>query len=179
VIHKLPGRAPAIHPSCFIAPSADVVGDVTLGAQCSVWFNAVLRADNDVIRVGPRSNVQDGAVLHVDPGAPLTIGREVTVGHAATLHGCTIGDACLIGIGARVLNHAAIGAQCIVGAGALITEGKSFPPKSLILGAPARVARELTAEEIARLAHNAQGYVEKIALYQNIETAAPSDALAT
>lgn len=168
MIYALPGRAPRIHPDSYIAPSADLIGAVVIGAQVSVWFGAVLRADNDVIRVGARSNVQDGAVLHVDPGAPLNIGEEVTVGHAAMLHGCTIGDACLIGIGSRVLNHATIGARCIIGANALVTEGKTFPPRSLILGSPARVARQLTDAEAAQLPQYAAAYTQKIPHYQNL-----------
>lgn len=166
-IYTLPGRAPRIDASCFIAPSADIIGEVILGEFASVWFGATLRADNDVIRVGNRANVQDGAVLHVDPGAPLSVGAGVTVGHSATLHGCAIGDHCLVGIGSCVLNHARIGARCIIGAGALITEGKTFPPRSLILGAPARIARELTDEEAAKLPEYAEVYVDKIALYNS------------
>ena len=168
MIYALPGRAPRIHPDSYIAPSADLIGAVDIGAQVSVWFGAVLRADNDVISIGARSNVQDGAVLHVDPGAPLNIGEEVTVGHAAMLHGCTIGDACLIGIGSRVLNHARLGARCIIGANALVTEGKTFPPRSLILGSPARVARQLTDAEAAQLPQYAAAYTQKIPHYQNL-----------
>lgn len=164
-IYALPGRAPRIDARCFVAPSADLIGEVTLGAFASVWFGAALRADNDFIRVGKRSNVQDGAVLHVDPGAPLTIGERVTVGHSVMLHGCTVGDNCLVGIGCRVLNHARIAENCIIGAGALITEGKTYPPGSLILGAPARIARELTNDEVAKLPEYAEVYVDKIALY--------------
>ena len=166
MIYKLPNRAPQIHAHSFVAPSADVIGEVILGADASVWFNAVVRADNDCIRIGARSNVQDGAVLHVDPGAPIVIGENVTVGHSAMLHGCTIGDFCLLGIGCRVLNHAVIGDHCIVGAGALVTERKTYPPRSLIIGAPARVARELRDEEAEGLARYAEVYVQKISLYR-------------
>jgi len=166
MILTLPGRAPQIHAQSYIAPSADLIGEVVIGEFASVWFGAVLRADNDVIRIGARSNVQDGAVLHVDPGAPLNVGERVTVGHSAMLHGCAIGDACLVGIGSRVLNHAVIGAHCIIGANTLITEGKTFPPRSLIIGSPGRVARELSDEEVAQLPQYAQVYVDKIALYQ-------------
>ena len=129
--------------SAWVAPSADVIGDARLGSDASIWFGAVIRADNTPIVVGARSNVQEGAMLHSDPGAPLTIGDDCTIGHHAVLHGCTIGDRVLIGMGAIVLNRATIPDECIVGAGALVTEGKTFPPGSLIVGSPARAVREL------------------------------------
>lgn len=144
----------------YIAPNASIVGSVRLKKNASIWFNAVLRGDNDWLEVGENSNVQDGSVLHTDPGIPLTIGDGVTVGHKVMLHGCTIGDNSLIGIGTTVLNNASIGKNCIVGAHALVTEGKSFPDGVLILGSPAKVARELEPHEIAMLKMSAQVYVE-------------------
>jgi carbonic anhydrase/acetyltransferase-like protein (isoleucine patch superfamily) len=137
-----------------------VIGDVVLGEDVGVWFGAVIRGDNTTIAVGARSNVQEGAMLHSDPGVPLTIGTECTIGHHAVLHGCTIGDRTLIGMGAIVLNRAVIGADCIVGAGALVTEGKVFPPRSLIVGSPARVVRELDDAAVAALRLSAAHYVE-------------------
>jgi carbonic anhydrase/acetyltransferase-like protein (isoleucine patch superfamily) len=147
--------------SAWVAPSADVIGDARLGSDASVWFGAVIRADNTPIRVGARSNIQEGAMLHSDPGKPLTIGTDCTIGHHAILHGCTIGDRVLVGMGACVLNDAVIGDDCLIGAGALVTEGKAFPPGSLIIGSPAKVARPLTPEEIAMLAIGAAHYVDR------------------
>ena len=143
----------------WVAPGAHVIGDVRIGEDVSVWFGAVIRGDNEPIRIGARSNIQDLSVLHSDPGSPLTIGEGVTVGHKVTLHGCTIGNNSLVGIGAIVLNRASIGANSIVGAGALVTEGKVFPDGVLIVGAPARVARELTPEQIEGLKRSADHYV--------------------
>ncbi len=143
----------------WVAPGAHVIGDVRMGEDVSVWFGAVIRADNEPIRIGARSNIQDLSVLHSDPGAPLTVGEGVTVGHKVTLHGCTIGDNSLIGIGSTVLNRARIGANSIVGAGALVTEGKVFPDGVLIVGAPARVVRELTPEQVEGLKRSADHYV--------------------
>jgi len=142
----------------FIAPGAMVIGRVTLGAGASVWFNAVLRGDGEPITVGDGSNIQDGAILHTDPGHPCTVGADVTVGHRAILHGCTVGDGALIGMGAVVLNGAVIGRNCLVGANALVTEGKHIPDGSLVIGQPGKVARALSAEEIAGLAHSAENY---------------------
>ncbi len=150
---------PQIPSSAWIAPGAQVVGNVILGEAASVWFNAVVRGDNEPITIGARCNIQDGSVLHSDPGSPLTIGEGVTVGHKVTLHGCTVGDNSLIGIGAVVLNGAKIGANSIVGAGALVTEGKSYPDGVLLVGSPARVVRELTAEQIEDLKRSAGHYV--------------------
>jgi len=147
--------------SSWVAPSADLIGDVRLGSNASVWFGVVIRADNTPIIVGEDSNVQEGAVLHSDPGVPLTIGKGCTIGHQAMLHGCTIGDNVLIGMGATILNHAHIPEECLVGAGALVTEGKSFEPGSLIIGAPAKAVRHLSPEERAMLRVSASGYVEK------------------
>jgi carbonic anhydrase/acetyltransferase-like protein (isoleucine patch superfamily) len=144
----------------WVAPSAVVIGRVRLGARASVWFGATLRGDNELISIGEGSNVQDGSVLHTDIGKPLTIGRNVTVGHMVMLHGVTIGENSLIGIGAILLNGARIGANSIVGAGALITEGKSFPDNSLIIGAPARVHRQVSAEEVALITASAEHYVQ-------------------
>jgi len=143
----------------WVAPTAVVIGRVTLKRNASVWFGAVLRGDTEPIVVGENSNVQDCAVLHADPGAPLTIGRNVTIGHHAMLHGCTIGDTSLIGIKATVLNHASIPGECLVGAHALVTERKTFEPRSLITGAPARVARALDESQVQSIGYSAQGYV--------------------
>ncbi|MFK3888150.1 gamma carbonic anhydrase family protein [Sphingomonas sp. NPDC079357] len=158
-LYAFKGHRPTRPASAWVAPSADVIGDVVLGEHVGIWFGAVIRGDNTTITVGARSNVQEGAMLHSDPGAPLTIGTECTIGHHAVLHGCTIGDRTLIGMGAIVLNRAVIGADCIVGAGALVTEGKVFPPRSLIVGSPARVVRELDDATIAGLRVSAAHYV--------------------
>ena len=144
----------------FIAPTASLIGSVTLKQGASVWFNAVLRGDNDLIEVGVNSNIQDGAVLHTDPGIELIVGDNVTVGHQAMLHGCTIGNNTIIGIGSSVLNRARIGSDCIVGAHSLVTEGKEFPDGVLILGSPARVVRDLQAQELEFLKTNADFYVQ-------------------
>ncbi|HEX6020214.1 MAG TPA: gamma carbonic anhydrase family protein [Burkholderiaceae bacterium] len=176
-IYSIDGHAPTLANDVFVVDNATVIGRVTLEAGTSVWFNAVLRADGDRIVVGERSNVQDGAVLHVDPGFPLTIGARVSVGHQAMLHGCTIGAGSLIGIKAVVLNGAVIGEQCQVGAGAVVTEGKRFPPRTLLLGAPARVARELTDKDLALLESAARNYMRRAALYREslrrVDTSAP------
>jgi len=145
--------------ACWIAPDASVIGNVKMGEGASIWFGAVVRGDNEPIIIGARSNIQDGSVLHSDPGSPLTIGEGVTVGHKVVLHGCTIGDNSLIGIGAVVLNRARIGKNSLVGAGALVTEGKDFPDGVLIVGSPARVVRELTPEQIEGLKRSAEHYV--------------------
>ncbi len=160
-LYHLADQAPSpSEPGRFwVAPGAHVIGDVRIGEDVSVWFGAVIRADNEPIRLGARSNIQDLSVLHSDPGSPLTLGEGVTVGHKVTLHGCTIGDNCLIGIGAIILNRARIGANCLVGAGSLVTEGKIFPDGVLIMGAPARLVRELTPEQIEGLTRSADHYV--------------------
>lgn len=160
-LYALGDKRPTCHPSAWIAPSADLIADVVLHEDASVWFGAVIRADNTTILVGARSNVQEGAMLHSDPGAPLTVGEDCTIGHHAILHGCTVGNRSLIGMGAVILNHAVIAEDCIVGAGALVTEGKTFPAGSLIVGSPARAVRQLDAEALAKLKLSAQHYVEK------------------
>ncbi|HEX7684563.1 MAG TPA: gamma carbonic anhydrase family protein [Trinickia sp.] len=165
-IYKLGEHAPTIHESVFVADTAAIVGKVTVEENASVWFGAAIRGDNEPITIGARSNVQESAVLHTDPGRPLAIGCDVTVGHQAMLHGCTIGDGSLIGIQAVVLNGAVIGRNCLVGAGSVVTENKTFPDRSLILGAPARVARPLTDEEVAALAQAAESYVERRDLFK-------------
>lgn len=149
----------------WVAPSSQVIGRVELGDRSSVWFGAVLRADNEPMRIGAASNIQDGAVLHSDPGFPLTIGQGVTVGHHVMLHGCTIGDDSLIGIRAVILNGARIGRNCLVAAGSLITAGKAFPDGSLIVGSPAVVKRRLSDDEIETLRCTARNYVENSARY--------------
>jgi carbonic anhydrase/acetyltransferase-like protein (isoleucine patch superfamily) len=159
-IYRLGDDAPRIDASAWVADSASVIGRVTLLAQASVWYGAVLRGDNDMITVGERSNVQDGAVLHTDHGYPLTLGSGVTLGHQVMLHGCTVGDGSLVGIGSVILNGARIGKRCLVGAGSLVTEGKEFPDGVLIVGRPAKVVRELTAEQIERLVYSSAHYVE-------------------
>ena len=166
-MHDLGDRSPVLDGSNqYVADNATIIGNVRLRAQSSVWFLCVLRGDNEWIEVGARSNVQDGCVLHTDPGFPLTIGTGVTVGHGVTLHGCTIGDNSLIGIGSTVLNGVTIGRDSIVGANALVTEGKSFPDGSLILGTPAKRVRELSAEEIAANKKSADRYVDNAARYR-------------
>ena len=164
--YQLGDLIPSVDDSAYIALGATVIGDVRLRARASVWPGAVLRGDNDPITVGDASNIQEGAVLHTDEGAPLTIGSYVTVGHQAMLHGCTVGDGSLIGIQAVVLNHAVIGKECLVGAGAIVTEGKIFPDRSLILGAPARVVRQLTDDDVARLRKGAESYAARQATYK-------------
>lgn len=160
-IYRYAEQVPDIAAGVYVAETADVIGQVTLKRDASVWYQAVLRGDTDHLEVGEESNIQDGAVLHADPGFPLTVGKGVTVGHQAMLHGCTIGDGSLIGIQAVILNGAVIGRNCLVAAGALVKEGASFPDNSLIVGAPARVVRELSEEGIAGLRKNAAGYVER------------------
>lgn len=143
----------------WIAPDAHVIGKVKLGADVGIWFGAVLRGDNELIDVGEGTNIQEGAILHTDMGAPLSVGAGCTIGHRAILHGCTIGENSLIGMGATVLNHVKIGANCLVGANALVTEGKEFPDNSLIVGAPAKAIRVLDADAIEKLRGSAQNYV--------------------
>jgi carbonic anhydrase/acetyltransferase-like protein (isoleucine patch superfamily) len=143
----------------YVAPNAAVIGSVVMEHESSVWFGVTVRGDSENIVIGPRSNVQDGSVLHADEGVPLSIGTGVTVGHLVMLHGCTIGDGSLIGIKSVVLNHAVIGANCLIGAGALVSEGKVIPPRSLVLGVPGRVVRALTDEEVARINAAADHYV--------------------
>src|SRR5438046_7567156 len=150
----------------FIAHNAAVIGTVILHNQASVWFNAVVRGDSDIITIGERSNVQDAAVLHVDPGVPLTLGKNVSVGHQAMLHGCTVGDGTLVGIGAIIMNHAVIGSGCLIAAGALIPEGKTYPDGVLILGSPGKVVRELKPEEKEELLEDADVYVRRSNLYR-------------
>ncbi len=161
-IYALGEHAPVLpEPGRFwIAPDANVIGRVTLGEDVGVWFGAVIRGDREVVALGSRSNVQDGCVLHTDPGFPLVVGRDCTVGHRAILHGCTIGDTVLVGMGATVMNGAIIGDESIIGAGALVTEGKSFPPRSLIVGAPARAIRQLDDAAVEAIRRNGRGYVE-------------------
>ncbi|WP_333571779.1 gamma carbonic anhydrase family protein [Sphingomonas sp.] len=160
-LYAFGGKAPQIAADAWVAPSAELIADVHLAAGASIWFGAVVRADNTPIRIGARSNVQEGAVLHSDPGAPLTIGEEVTVGHRAVLHGCTIGDGTLVGMGAVILNRAVIGPECLVGAGALVTEGKTFPAGHLIVGSPARAVRPLDEAQRAMVRASAALYAAK------------------
>lgn len=160
-LHILDGIAPELpaEGSCWIAASADVIGRVRLERNASIWFNAVLRGDNELISVGEGSNVQDGCVLHTDMGSPLTVGRNCTIGHKAMLHGCTIGDNTLVGIGSIILNNAVIGKNCLIGAHSLVSERKVIPDNSLVMGSPGKVVRELDAEAIARLSAAAASYV--------------------
>ncbi|MDO4682585.1 MAG: gamma carbonic anhydrase family protein [Lautropia sp.] len=164
-IHSLGDRHPSISSSAWVAPGASIIGDVRLGDEVSIWFGAVLRGDNEPIRIGNGSNVQENSVLHVDHGCPIDIGENVTIGHQAMLHGCTIGDGSLIGIQAVVLNRARIGRNCLVGAGALVTEGKVFEDGWLILGSPAKALRPLTEQEIAGLAASADTYRKHLRHY--------------
>lgn len=158
-IYALGTLAPQIDPQSWVAPNATVIGQVHLARNVSIWWNATLRGDKDLIRIGENCNIQDGSVLHTDEGIQLIMGRDITVGHLVMLHGCTIGDGSLIGIGSILLNNSVIGKNCLVGANTLIPEGKVFPDRSLIIGSPGKLVRELTDEEVARLPVSAERYV--------------------
>jgi carbonic anhydrase/acetyltransferase-like protein (isoleucine patch superfamily) len=158
-VYQLDELTPQISESAWVADNAQVMGDVHMAPDSSVWFSSVVRGDTATIQIGEGTNIQDGSVLHADSGVPLTIGKHVTVGHMVQLHGCTVGDGSLIGIGAIVLNGAKIGKNCLVGAGSLVTEGKEFADGSMILGSPAKVVRQLTPEQIDGLRRSAQNYV--------------------
>lgn len=160
-IYQLGEDIPQIDPSAYVTESANVIGKAKVEANASIWFDVTIRGDNELITIGENSNVQEGCILHTDPGFPLTISRNVTVGHQAMLHGCTIGEGSLVGIQAVILNGAKIGRNCLVGAGALVTEGKEFPDNSLIIGTPAKAVRTLTEEDIARLQRNTANYVKR------------------
>jgi carbonic anhydrase/acetyltransferase-like protein (isoleucine patch superfamily) len=164
-VYQLDTLTPRVAATAWVADSAQVIGNVELAEGASVWFGAILRGDNEPMRIGKNSNVQDGSMLHSDPGFPLTLGENVTIGHQVMLHGCSVGDGTLIGIKAVVLNGAKIGKNCLVGAGALVTEGKEFPDGSMILGSPAKVVRELSPEQIAGVARAAQHYVDNAQRY--------------
>jgi carbonic anhydrase/acetyltransferase-like protein (isoleucine patch superfamily) len=166
-IYELDGRVPELAASSWVADNAQVMGHVSLGEDSSVWFGVTVRGDTSTISIGQGSNIQDGSVLHADVGFPLSIGQHVTVGHQVVLHGCTIGDESLIGIGAIVLNGAKIGKHCLVGAGALVTEGKEFPDGSMIIGSPAKAVRQLTPEQIEGLRRSAHHYIENAQRYRN------------
>ena len=166
MIYSLDGHEPQIDPAAWIAPTAVLVGKVRVGPGASVWFGAVLRGDNEWIEIGPDSNVQENAVLHTDPGFPLTVGRGCTIGHKAMLHGCTIGDFALVGMSATVLNGAVLGSESLLGAGALLTEGKAIPPRHLAVGGPAKAVRELTGEQVARLHGSAAHYRDNAARFR-------------
>ena len=165
-IYQFGEHAPEIDSSAYVAESANVIGKARIGSNASVWFNVTIRGDNELIAIGANSNVQEGCVLHTDPGFPLNIGNDVTIGHQAMLHGCSVGEGSLIGIQAVILNGAKIGRNCLVGAGALVTEGKEFPDNSLIIGSPARVARTLSDEDIARMRANTANYVARARLFK-------------
>jgi carbonic anhydrase/acetyltransferase-like protein (isoleucine patch superfamily) len=159
-LYQLDSHIPEVADSAWVADSAQVMGAVRIAADASVWFGVTVRGDTETIEIGEGSNIQDGSVMHADHGKPITVGKNVTVGHMVMLHGCTIGDGSLVGIGAVVLNGAKIGKNCLVGAGSLVTEGKEFPDGSMIMGTPAKVVRELTAEQIEGLHQSARHYVE-------------------
>ena len=160
-LFQLDDRVPQVHESAYVAESAELIGAVVVEAGASIWSNVVIRGDNETITIGRNSNVQEGSVLHADPGFPLAIGENVTVGHQAMLHGCTVGDGAMIGIAAVVLNATVIGKECLVGAGAVVTERKSFPDRSVIFGSPAKVAREATADNIERIRGDTMSYVHR------------------
>lgn len=165
-VYALGNISPQIDPESWIAPDATVIGQVHLARNVSIWWNCTLRGDTDKLSIGENSNIQDGSVLHTDPGLHLTVGRDVTVGHRVILHGCTIGDGSLIGMGATLLNRSVIGKNCLIGANTLIPEGKVIPDRSLVVGAPGRIVRQLTDEEIARLIEGARRYVENWQRYR-------------
>jgi carbonic anhydrase/acetyltransferase-like protein (isoleucine patch superfamily) len=165
MLYDLGDRKPSVHPSCFVADSAQVIGSIRLEQDASVWFNTVLRGDNELITIGPESNVQDATVIHTDAGIEVRLGRGVTVGHRVMLHGCEVGDYSLIGIGAIVLNRAKIGRHCLIGAGTLITEDKVIPDRSLVLGSPGRVVRQVSEDQVRMLEGSAAHYVQNARRY--------------
>ena len=166
--YSLGGQHPQnIDKENWIAPSADLIGSVILSANVSIWWHAVLRADNEPITIGARSNIQDGCVLHTDPGYPMVIGENVSIGHMSMLHGCEIGDSSLIGIGSIIMNGARIGQNCLIGANTLITEGKKIPDNSLVMGSPGRVMREISDEQIEVIEKNAESYVNRWHRYRD------------
>ena len=166
MIYSLEGRAPQTQGETFIAPTAVVIGDVRIAHESSVWWGAVLRGDYDAITIGKRSNVQDNAIVHMDAGFPVALGDGVTIGHKAVLHGCTIGNNSLVGINAVVMNEVVVGDDCLIGANALLTEGKVVPPRSLVLGSPGKVVRQLNADEVAEITDFADRYVRNFRRYQ-------------
>jgi carbonic anhydrase/acetyltransferase-like protein (isoleucine patch superfamily) len=166
-VYAVGGRTPQISESSWIAPNASLIGSVTLGINSSVWWNSVLRGDNEHIVVGANTNIQDGSVLHADPGIPLTLGDHVTIGHMAMLHGCTVGTGSLIGIKSVIMNRVVIGKECLIGANTLIPEGKVIPDRSLVVGSPGRILRTLTDEEVAGLRGTAAHYVENWQMYRD------------
>ena len=168
-VYRLEGNVPEIAPGAMVMEEATLIGRIHLAHEVSVWPGAVLRGDNEPITVGEGSNLQDGCVVHTDPDYPVDIGRQVSVGHLAMLHGCKIGDGVLVGMNATLLNGAEIGDHCIIGAGALVTSGKRFPPRSLIVGVPAKVVRELTDDEVQGALDNSKVYVKKIDQYRSLE----------
>ena len=165
-LFSLQDKQPQLAENVWIAPNATIIGDVRLGANASIWWNATIRGDNDPIHIGANTNIQDGSVLHTDEGVPMHIGNNVTVGHLVMLHGCTVGDGSLIGIGSVILNRAVIGKESIVGANTLIAEGKVFPERSLIVGSPGKVVRQLSDDEVARLKASADHYVANAQRYR-------------
>ena len=166
-IYKLGTLTPELDPQSWVAPNAAVIGQVVMKKNASVWWNCTVRGDTDRIIIGENTNIQDGSIVHTNRGIVVTLGDHVTVGHGVILHGCTVGDRCLIGMGATILNHVSIGLHCIVGAHSLLPEGKVYPERSLILGAPARVVRELSDDEVARLADSAERYVNNWKRYRD------------
>ncbi len=164
-IYPLGGLSPKVDPDSWIAPNATVIGEVQIAKGASIWWNCTLRGDTDLLSVGENSNIQDNSVLHTDPGIPLVVGKNVTVGHRVILHGCTVGDNSLIGMGSTLLNGAVIGKNCLIGANTLIPEGKVIPDRSLVVGLPGRIVRELTDEEVANLQLSADRYVAQLRRY--------------
>ncbi|HTJ97496.1 MAG TPA: gamma carbonic anhydrase family protein [Rhodocyclaceae bacterium] len=166
-VYAVGGKHPQFSDPVWIAPNATVIGSVTLGANSSVWWNTVIRADNENIVIGENTNVQDNSVLHADPGVPLTLGNNVTIGHMVMLHGCTVGDGSLIGIKSVIMNNVVIGKECLIGANTLIPEGKVIPDRSLVVGSPGRILRTLSEEEVAKLRGTAAHYVENWQMYRD------------
>ena len=165
-LYAIDDHHPQLAPTAWVAPSASVLGRIVLGEGVGIWFGAVLRGDNEPIVIGDDTNVQESTVMHTDMGFPLTVGRGVTIGHQAMLHGCTVGDGSLIGIQAVVMNGVRIGRECLIGAGALVPEGKVIPDRSLVLGSPGKVVRELTDADVARIRASAESYVARAAAFR-------------
>jgi carbonic anhydrase/acetyltransferase-like protein (isoleucine patch superfamily) len=167
-VYRLGDKIPQLADSVWIAPNASIIGDVRLAENVSIWWNAVLRGDNDPITIGANTNIQDGSVLHTDDGVPLTLGRDITVGHMVMLHGCSVGDGSLVGIKSVILNGAVIGKYCLIAANTLIPEGKVIPDRSVVMGSPGKVVRELDNEQLARLARNPPHYVHNAQRYRQL-----------